>query len=262
MSTAHLARLRARLEREVEAGRLPGAVVAIARRGRLVFYEALGFLDPAARTPMRKDAIFSIASMTKPLTAVATLLLMEEGRLHLAEPAARYLPMLARARVVVDAANPAATVPLRVPISIHDLLRHTAGMTYAWEGSSATHKLWPGTPSQFARELDGTSFLEAVARWPLLHQPASVWEYGVATDVAGLLVEAVAGAAARQVPGRTAFHQARHARHELRGASFGPPSLRAVSRRGPHQRSTVDRHRFDAAPSLRLRRRLRGLDRR
>jgi CubicO group peptidase (beta-lactamase class C family) len=144
---------------------------------------------------MPKDAIFSIASMTKPLTGVATMILQEETRLHLAEPASRYLPALGRMRVVVaaDAATAVPmTVPPRVPISVQDLMRHTAGMTYGWEGNTAAHKLWPNSPSDFARENDGEAFLAKLEMLPLIHHPSSVWEYSVANDVLGLLVEAVA----------------------------------------------------------------------
>jgi CubicO group peptidase (beta-lactamase class C family) len=191
VSSARLARIQKTLEADVASGRMPGAVVAIARRGKLIYYEAFGYLDKAAGTKMPKDAIFSIASMTKPLTGVAAMVLQEEGRIHLAEPASKYLPVLGRMRVV-DEANPSKTVPLRFPISIQDLMRHTAGMAYAWEGKTPAHKLWPNSPDDFARDLDAPAFLAKLETLPLLHQPASVWEYSISNDVLGLLLEAVA----------------------------------------------------------------------
>jgi CubicO group peptidase (beta-lactamase class C family) len=146
---------------------------------------------------MRKDAIFSVASMTKPLTAVAAMLLQEEGKLHLAEPAARYLPSLANLRVAVDPevtdAAAMKTVALRVPISIQDLMRHTAGMAYAWEGRSAVYKMWPNSPADFADQYDGDGFLNKLQSWPLVYQPATAWVYSVSIDVLGLLVEKVSG---------------------------------------------------------------------
>lgn len=204
MSSARLLRIKTTLERDVERERMPGAVVAIARRGKLIYYEAFGFLDKAGGVPMPKNAIFSIASMTKPLTGVATLLLQEEGLIHLAEPAARYLPVLGKLRV---AADPSATrtVPLRVPISIQDLMRHTAGMTYAWEGTTPVYKLWPGSAAEFARTFDGPGFLAHIEALPLVHQPASVWEYSVANDVLGLLLEAVAGEPLGALLGKRVF---------------------------------------------------------
>jgi CubicO group peptidase (beta-lactamase class C family) len=196
VSSVRLGRIRQVLEQDVADGRMPGAVVAIARRGKLIYFEAIGYLDRAAGVKMPRDALFSIASMTKPLTGVATMILQEEGKLQLAEPAARYLPGLAKLRVAADPAvtDPAAirTVPLRVPISIQDLMRHTAGMAYAWEGSSAVFKAWPGSAADFARTWDGPAFLARLETLPLIAQPASVWVYSVSTDVLGLLVEAVA----------------------------------------------------------------------
>jgi CubicO group peptidase (beta-lactamase class C family) len=197
LDPARLGRIRKVLERDVAEGRMPGAVVAIARRGKLAYFEAIGFLDRDKKIPMRKDAIFSIASMTKPLTGVATLILQEEGKLHLGEPAAMYLPQLASMKVATDPdvtdAVALKTVPLRVPISIQDLMRHTAGMAYAWEGTGAAYKRWPGSPADFADQDDGPGFLGKVQSWPLLYQPATAWVYSVSVDVLGLLVEKVSG---------------------------------------------------------------------
>jgi CubicO group peptidase (beta-lactamase class C family) len=188
-----LARVTEVLSRDVNEGQLAGAVVAVARRGRLIYYQPLGYLDPETKARMPIDAIFSIASMTKPFTGVATLILQEDGRLHLADRAAKYLPALAEMQVgEVDTQGAIKRVPLRSPISIHDLLRHTAGMAYAWEGKGPVFAAWPNTPADFAREDDGTTFLAKIARLPLVHQPSTVWEYSVANDVLGLLVEAVA----------------------------------------------------------------------
>jgi CubicO group peptidase (beta-lactamase class C family) len=196
MSSQRLTRIGRVLEKDIADGRMPGAVVAIARRGKLIYYEAFGYLDREAGTRMPRDAVFAIASMTKPLTGVATMILQEEGKIHLAEPASKYLPALGKMRVAADAAsevNPIPTVPQRVPISIQDLMRHTAGMAYGWEGTSAIYKLWPNSAADFARQYDGPGFLAKLETLPLIHQPASVWMYSVSNDVLGLLVEAVAG---------------------------------------------------------------------
>ncbi|HEY0705901.1 MAG TPA: serine hydrolase domain-containing protein, partial [Polyangia bacterium] len=202
LSSERLGRIKQVLEKDVERGRMPGAVVAIARRGKLVYFEAFGYLDKSAGVRMPKDAIFSLASMTKPMTGVATLLLQEEGLLHLAEPASKYLPALGKMRVGVASTgaepdgtpNPQPkTVPLRVPISIQDLMCHTAGMAYGFSGKSPLNKLWPNTAGDFARRLDGKAFVDSIAALPLIHQPGSVWEYSVSNDVLGVLVEAVAG---------------------------------------------------------------------
>ena len=105
LSHQRLARIRTALDAEVAGGTLPGAVLAIARKGKLACYEAFGHLDPSARVPMPKDAIFSIASMTKPIVTVAALMLYEEGRLMVNEPVGKYLPQLARMRVGTPGAS-------------------------------------------------------------------------------------------------------------------------------------------------------------
>ena len=112
LSAARLARIGARLNDDVARGQIPGAVVAIARRGKLVYFEAFGYLDKTAGTPMPKDAIFSVASMTKPMVGVATMMLVEAGQLHLGDPVSRYLPVLANLRVAVAASGgSAAPIP-------------------------------------------------------------------------------------------------------------------------------------------------------
>jgi CubicO group peptidase (beta-lactamase class C family) len=136
MSSERLSRIGAALRAEVERNRLPGAVTAIARRGRLVHFEAIGFLDRERGIPMTTDAIFALASMTKPMAGVAALILLEEGKLALGDPVGRFLPPLGQMRVAVlnDAVasgqGPVETVPARRQMTILDLMRHTSGLTY------------------------------------------------------------------------------------------------------------------------------------
>ena len=123
---------------------MPGAVVAIARKGKLVYYEAFGFLNKTAGTPMPKDAIFPIASMTKPLTTVGALMLVEEGRLLLNDPVGEYLPQLGRMSVAVMRPGTATgTEAARRQPTIQDLMRHTAGVTYGNRGTSELYKMYP-----------------------------------------------------------------------------------------------------------------------
>jgi CubicO group peptidase (beta-lactamase class C family) len=135
MSSERLARIGAALQAEVERNRLPGAVTAVARRGRLVHFEAVGFLDRERGTPMTTDAIFALASMTKPMAGVAALVLLEEGKLALGDPVGRFLPPLGQMRVavlndaVVSGQGPVETVPARRQMTILDLMRHTSGLT-------------------------------------------------------------------------------------------------------------------------------------
>ena len=199
MSSTRLGRIITTLNKEIEAGQFPGAVIAIARRKHLVFHEAVGHLGPDRSTPMPRDAVFAIASMTKPVTGVAALLLWEEGRLGLADPIERFLPQLGNRRVAVlnerslAGQGPIETVPAERPITILDLMRHTSGLTYGGLGTTAVHPLYPLSSNVAGATLDRAAFLERLASAPLLYQPGTVWEYGLSIDVIGLVVEVISG---------------------------------------------------------------------
>jgi CubicO group peptidase (beta-lactamase class C family) len=199
LSSALLARIIPALNAEIERGQLPGAVIAIARHGRLVFHEAVGHLGPDRRAPMPLDALFAIASMTKPVTGVAGLLLWEEGRLGLADPIERFLPQLGDRRVavlserVLAGQGPIETVPAERSITMLDLMRHTSGLTYGGRGTTSVHRLYPDSSNVAGATLDAAAFLERLAAAPLLYQPGTVWDYGLSIDVIGLVVEAISG---------------------------------------------------------------------
>jgi CubicO group peptidase (beta-lactamase class C family) len=187
-SAARLDRIRTTMEADIARGQMPGAVIAIARRGQLAYFEAFGHVDGARTRPMPRDAIFPIASMTKPMTAVAMLTLLEEGRLALTDPVTRVLPELGNRRVAV-AGNPENTVPAARPITLIDLSRHTSGITYGGRGTTALHRLYPASSNSSAREFDSASFIARLATLPLLHQPGTVWDYSLSNDVLGIVVE-------------------------------------------------------------------------
>jgi CubicO group peptidase (beta-lactamase class C family) len=199
MSSARLARIVPALNAQIEAGQLPGAVVAIARHGHLVLHEAVGHLGPDRDVPMPRDALFAIASMTKPVTGVAGLLLWEEGRIGLADPVERFLPMLRDRRVavlndrVVAGEGPIETVPAARSITMLDLMRHCSGLTYGGRGTTAVHALYPASSNAAGAGLNSAAFLEQLAAAPLLYQPGTVWDYGLSIDVIGLVVEALSG---------------------------------------------------------------------
>ena len=187
-----LDRLREAMAREIAAGRIPGAVVAIMRRERLAFLESFGVRDPASQAPMPVDAVFSIASMTKAMTSVAALQLFEEGRLSLADPVATYLPELAN--LTVQHAGPDGTFttkPAARPPTIQDLLRHTSGYSYRERGQTPGHRAHPGSSINASIKLSKQEFLAALAKTPLLFEPGGTWEYGFSTDILGLVVEAI-----------------------------------------------------------------------
>jgi CubicO group peptidase (beta-lactamase class C family) len=199
VSSARLARIVPALNAQIEAGQLPGAVVAIARHGRLIFHEAVGRLRPDNSTPMPRDALFAIASMTKPITGVAGLMLWEEGRLGLADPVERFLPQLGNRRVAVlservrAGQGPIETVPAMRSITMLDVMRHTSGLTYGGRGTTAVHALYPASSNAAGASLDVHGFLDQLGDAPLLYQPGTVWEYGLSIDIVGLVVEALSG---------------------------------------------------------------------
>jgi CubicO group peptidase (beta-lactamase class C family) len=193
---ARLARIREALERDVRAGMIPGAVVGIARHGRLAYLEAVGMRDVARAQPMWADAVFSIASMTKPMTSAAIMMLHEEGRLLLGDPASKFLPQLAGMKVARSAVSPTLElVPAEREMTVQDLLRHTSGLSYRDRGPGAAYKLYPGSSVTASIKYEREEFLTELAKAPLVFQPGKVWEYGFSTDILGLIVEAVSGKA-------------------------------------------------------------------
>jgi CubicO group peptidase (beta-lactamase class C family) len=193
LSGERLARIGATLKADIEAGRIPGAVIAIARRGKLVVLDAYGWRDKAAGVVMTTDTIFNIASMTKPMTTVAALMLYEQGKILIDDPLSNYFPKFANMRVATrEASEPTAeTVPANRQITIQDLMRHTSGLIYGGRGTSVVHKMYPAGSGDAARDYDGTAFLDKLASLPLLHQPATVWDYGFGLDVLGLTIESI-----------------------------------------------------------------------
>ncbi len=188
-----LLRIAAALNAEIARNALPGAVLMIARRGRLAYCETFGHLDPAARTAMPADALFSIASMTKPLVTVGALMLAEAGRIGINEPVGKYLPQLAQMQVnppQCDGSAGSPTVPVNRQMTVEDLMRHTAGLSYG-RGDKALYARYPFSSDVASTKWTGGEFLGQLAALPLHYQPGSMWEYSLGLDVLGLLIEAV-----------------------------------------------------------------------
>lgn len=193
-SSARLARIGEVLNHDIESGRIPGAVVAIARDGKLVYFQAFGFRDKAAGVKMTTDTIFNIASMTKPMAAVAALGLVEQGRLVIDEPINRTLPGFTNMRVaVLDPKGTAITdtIPAERAITLRDLLTHTSGLIYGGRGTTAVHGLYPKGSGDAAENMTGAEFVHTLSALPLLAQPGTVWDYGFGLDLAGQMVETV-----------------------------------------------------------------------
>ncbi|WP_369719763.1 serine hydrolase [Bradyrhizobium sp. LLZ17] len=201
-SAPRLSRIAAWQQTQVNAGAFSGAVAAIARNGRVAYMRAVGFRDRAKTTPLQLDAIFWIASMTKPVTSVAAMMLVEEGKLDLAAPVANYLPELMNMMVAVETKDPVtgktqiAYEPQKHPMTVEDLLRQTSGLTYADSGNTAVHRLYRESglnAKGLARDGTLKDFVSRLARLPLAHQPGEVWEYGHNADVLGRVIEVASG---------------------------------------------------------------------
>jgi CubicO group peptidase (beta-lactamase class C family) len=172
---------------EVARGGVPGAVLMIERRGETVMKRAWGYRNRAADTPMTLDTIFRIFSMTKPMVSFVTMMLAAEGRLHISQPVSDFIPSFANLRVSQEGA---LVAPIRPP-SVHDLLRHTAGLIYGFTDSPVA-ALYNAADLR-ARDITNEEFADRIATLPLAHQPGTVWEYSHATDVLGRVVEVAAG---------------------------------------------------------------------
>ena len=194
-SSARLANIDAFFAAEIERKRVPGAVVAIARQGKLVYFKAFGMADTDMGLPMRTDTIFQLASMTKIQVAVGALALTEQGKLPLQSKLSEYFPAFSTMQVGVPAGDGKFTTePQKRPIFIHDLFRHTSGIPYGGrpDGSSALTAQWP---SGAVAQNMGTAaeFANAITKLPLVYQPGTVFEYGLSFDVLGAVVERITG---------------------------------------------------------------------
>jgi len=191
-----LQRVEAHFRRYVDDGKLPGFTVVVARRGRVVLHAHHGLADVEAQRPVADDTIWRIYSMTKPITSVAVLMLYERGLLELTDPVARYIPSFGDLRVYRSgsAANP-GTVPASEPMRIWHLLTHTAGLTYGWHHAHAVDEMYRAKGFEFGVPpgMDLAAACDAWAALPLLFEPGTEWNYSVATDVLGRVVEVVSG---------------------------------------------------------------------
>lgn len=187
---ARLAGAVQRLQNEIDLGRIPGVVLLVARHGGLVVHEALGLQDPQSGAPMALDAIFRIYSMTKPITSLAVLQLAERGQLMLSDPVSHYLPAFAKLQVAQFDGDRMTLHPMRQQPTIHDLLRHTAGLTYAFLDDGPMQRMYVKACLR-GGHFDTDGFIDALTGLPLAFQPGSTWEYSHATDVLGAVIEAV-----------------------------------------------------------------------
>ncbi len=199
INTARLDSYMQTVQRDADAGLIPGAVLLVAREGRVLYVGAVGLQDPATKRPMARDSIFRIYSMTKPMVSVAALQLVEEGKIGLSAPVSLYLPELKGLQVGVqntgaDGKVALERMPARREMTVQDLLRHTSGLTYGVFGTSMVKEeyLKSGVHSRDP-EFDNVELVRRVAKLPLAYQPGTTWEYSISTDILGALVEKVSG---------------------------------------------------------------------
>jgi CubicO group peptidase (beta-lactamase class C family) len=195
LSSERLACIGATVERSIQRGSIAGAVTLVARKGRVAWLKAQGYMDREAGVPMRPDAIFRICSMTKPVTSLAAMMLYEEGRFLLNDPVSKYLPEFKNPKVLVKlASGQPYTIPAKSEITIRQLLTHSSGLTYTWNDDLGARCRDAGVADGL-RQYDGTiaNSVKALAAQPLLFQPGERFEYSLGIDVVGRLVEVLSG---------------------------------------------------------------------
>jgi CubicO group peptidase (beta-lactamase class C family) len=195
-SKAGIARIDAYIQNEIDTQKIPGAVMLIRRNGQTAYFRSFGVRDPGTKAPMTPDTIFRIYSMSKPITTVAAMMLVEEGKLQLDDPLLKYIPAFANVKVGVEKEEDGKThldlVAARRPITIQDLMRHTSGLTYGFFGEGMVKKAYVEA-NLGANDPTLAEFTERLAKLPLAYQPGTTWDYSQSTDVLGRVVEVVSG---------------------------------------------------------------------
>ncbi len=185
------------LRDQVAQGKIPGAILLIQQHGKPVYHEFFGVRDVATKLPMTDDTIFRLFSMTKPITSVVAMQLIDEGKFRLDDPVAKYLPSFANVKVGVekkaeDGTKTLELVPPNRPPTILDLMRQTSGITYGFYGDSLVRKAY-ASANIYAGDFDNAEFAERIAKLPLSDQPGTLWQYGHSTDILGRIMELVSG---------------------------------------------------------------------
>ena len=191
-SSERLDRIAPVMQGYIDQGKLAGTLTLVAKDGKIVYLNAQGMQDKEASIPMSEDTIFRIYSMSKPVTAVAAMTLWEQGKFHMFDPIAKYLPEFANMKVYVSGSGDDMVLEdAKNPIRIIDLFMHTSGLSYGFTGSEVD-KLYQQLLSK-PDELNRSNILNKMAALPLVHQPGTAWNYGVSTDIIGFLVEKLSG---------------------------------------------------------------------
>jgi CubicO group peptidase (beta-lactamase class C family) len=192
-----LARIGEFLGNEVTTGKIAGALLLIQQHGKPVYHESFGVQDVGTKAPITDKTIFRLFSMTKAITSVAAMTLIEDGKIKLDDPVAKYIPSFANVKVGVetkadDGTKTLELVPPNRPPTILDLMRHTSGITYGFYGDSLVRKAYAAA-NLYGGDFDLAEFAERIAKLPLHNQPGSLWQYGHSTDVLARIMEIVSG---------------------------------------------------------------------
>jgi CubicO group peptidase (beta-lactamase class C family) len=197
-SQPKLDHISAYIENEVQSARIPGAILLIQQHGKPVYFKCFGVRDIISRHPMTPDTIFRLYSMSKPITSVAAMMLVERGKLKLTDPLSKYIPSFKKTRVGYDSTEgngqPALRLePVKRPITIRDLLLHTSGITYGFYGGNEPVRERYRQLDLYDEDWNNKEFADRVAELPLAEQPGTLWDYGHSTDVLGRVIEVVSG---------------------------------------------------------------------
>jgi CubicO group peptidase (beta-lactamase class C family) len=192
LSSIRLQRMSDAFKREIDKGTVPGVTMMVARRGQIGWFEALGRQSPAASTPMGRNTIFRIFSMTKPIVSIGIMMLIEDGHFLLGDPVAKFIPEFADQKVGVENNGKLELVPVKRPMTVQDLLRHTSGITYDHTGNGLVQQLYKQSRLR-SRQITNAEHAALVASLPLMCQPGAEWNYSRSTDILGRIIEVVSG---------------------------------------------------------------------
>ncbi len=242
LSAERLELMRTTLRHDVERRLIPGGVMLIARGGRIGFAEAFGWRDREAQAPMTDDAIFRIASMTKPVTSIAAMMLAEDGSLQVSAPVAEYLPEFKDRTVGVE------RVRARRTMTVQDLMRHTSGLTYAAFGDSPVQMIWRDADLMSENQTNA-DLAGKLSDLPLMFEPGTTWEYSMSTDVLGRIVEAVSGQSlaeffAARITGPLGMNDTAFEAVGERAARLAEPQADAATGARPPMRKVTRPHRW------------------
>src|ERR1700730_9598870 len=242
-SSERLGRATQFFQSEVDKGAIPGAVLLVARNGKVVYRQAIGYQDRDKKTPLKTDALFRIFSMTKPIASVAVMMLAEQGKIDVMAPVMQYLPEFKDVKVGVEKMDPATGKPALSleaparPMTVQDLLRHTSGLVDGPFGTSLVHQAY-NQANLFDRGQTLAEMVTKLSKLPLAHQPGTVWEYGMSVDVLGRIVEVVSEMAfdrfvEERITGPLGMHDTAFYLNAAQGSRLAEPQIDPATGKRP-----------------------------